>query len=85
MDKFSINLLGTNTIAVACVSAVRAYLSKVPSSLGITGSYLVKGDSVSVLDSDVDGEWFKIRNGETDAWLSQDMLSFNGLNRCDER
>lgn len=85
VDKFSINLLGTNTIAVACVSAVRAYLSKVPSSLGITGSYLVKGDSVSVLDSDVDGEWFKIRNGETDAWLSQDMLSFNGLNRCDER
>lgn len=85
--KFSINFLGTSTAAVACVSSERAYLSTSPSLLDITKAYVVKGDAVSVLDSDSDGEWFKVRyHGKivTDAWVSQETLNFNEVDGCGE-
>ncbi|MGF6093167.1 hypothetical protein [Pseudomonas sp. 18173] len=86
--KSSINYFGTNTTASACVSSERAYLSESPSVAGLMKSYLVKGDSLSVLDSDSDGEWFRVRcqgNIVTDAWLPQVVLDFNDSSLCVEQ
>ena len=86
--NFAISFLGTNIIADACIISERAYLSRIPSSLGITKTYLVKGDRVVVLDSTGDGNWLKVRYlGKivTEAWVSQEMLSFSAVDHCGER
>jgi len=84
---FSINFLGTNITAGACVISERAYLSRGPSSAEVTKAYFVKGDRLVVLDSTSDAEWLKVRyRGKivTEAWVSQEMLRFNIDDQCGE-
>lgn len=83
--KFSINFLGDDTPATACVSVNRAFLSRSPTAADVTKAYIVKGDGVSLLDSTDSGEWLKVRyqgKSITEGWVLQEMLSFNEPNQC---
>lgn len=87
IGKFSIKFLGTSIDAFACISVERVHLSSTPSVSKKSQPYLVKGDAVSILDVQGEGEWVKVRYSAKnifEAWVPQNSIKLNETGHCEK-
>jgi hypothetical protein len=87
VGKFSVKFLGSNINAGACVVVERVQLSNTPSVSKDSQAYLVKGDVVSILDVQGEGEWLKVlysAGNIIEAWVPQDSIELNEAGHCEK-
>lgn len=87
IGKLSIKFLGASIDAFACISVERVHLSSTPSVSKKSQPYLVKGDAVSILDVQGEGEWVKVRYSAKnifEAWVPQNSIKLNETGHCEK-
>ena len=65
----------------------RVQLSNTPSVSKDSQAYLVKGDVVSILDVQGEGEWLKVlysAGNIIEAWVPQDSIELNEAGHCEK-